>query len=79
MSPQPESITLIRSASDADCPDCVRLMDAMNSTFQSVHAFIIQNRDQRAVNESYLGDLGSLIQAQVVAHRDLCRHQRTHS
>lgn len=75
----PESITLIRSAQDADCRDCERLIGEMNSTFQAVHHFIVTNRDQRAVNEGYLGELGRLIQAQVAAHRDLCKHQRIHA
>ena len=74
----PESAIFSRTASDAECSTCERLLGAMNSTFQAVHDFIIQNRDQRSVNESYLGDLGRLIQAQVVAHRELCKHQRTH-
>jgi hypothetical protein len=79
MSRQPESNTLIRSAVDADCRDCERLIAEMNSSFQAVHHFIVNNRDQRAVNESYLGELGRLIQAQVVAHRELCKHQRIHA
>jgi hypothetical protein len=31
------------------------------------------------VNESYLGDLGRLIQAQVVTHHNLVQHQRDHA
>ena len=77
--PQPESAGLIRSASSPDCDTCVHLIEQMNSTFLAVHAFIIANREQRAVNESYLGELGRLIQAQVAAHRELCKHQRTQS
>jgi hypothetical protein len=44
-----------------------------------VHQYIVTNRDQRAVNESYLGDLGRLIQAQVSAYRKLVNHQRHHA
>jgi len=61
------------------CDSCQRLIEEMNSTFQAVHAYIIANRDQRAVNESYLGDLGRLIQAQVAAYRKLVHHQRRHA
>jgi hypothetical protein len=61
------------------CPTCGELIAAMNSTFQAVHQYIVTNRDQRAVNESYLGDLGRLIQAQVSAYRKLVNHQRHHA
>lgn len=79
----PESLTtdnLSRTIQDAGaCPTCAELIAKMNSTFQAVHQYIIANRDQRAVNESYLGDLGRLIQAQVSAYRKLVNHQRHHA
>ena len=61
------------------CPICAELIAAMNSTFQDVHRYIIDNRDQRAVNESYLGELGGMIQAQIAAYRKLVNHQRQHA
>lgn len=67
------------SASEAGCDVCTSLLEQMNSTFNDVHRFIIANRDQRALNEGYLGDLGTLIQAQVIAHRKLVRHQQQHA
>jgi hypothetical protein len=60
------------------CPACSELIAMMNSTFQAVHDYIIANRDQRSVNESYLGELGRLIQAQIAAYRELANHQRHH-
>jgi hypothetical protein len=60
------------------CPSCSELIATMNSTFQAVHDYIIANRDQRSVNESYLGELGRLIQAQIAAYRALAHHQRQH-
>jgi hypothetical protein len=82
----PESVTplttdnLSRTIHDAGaCPTCSQLITDMNATFQSVHQYIVTNRDQRAVNESYLGDLGRLIQAQVSAYRKLVNHQRHHA
>ena len=81
--PTPPSFTadnLSRSSPEAGaCPQCAELIANMNSTFQAVHDYIIANRDQRAVNEDYLGELGHLIQAQVSAYRTLVNHQRNHA
>jgi hypothetical protein len=67
-----------RSATLAECSVCQKLLAQMNATFREVHQFIINNRDTRDVMESYLGDLGRLIHAQVTAHRKLVHHQNTH-
>lgn len=68
-----------RTIQDAGvCPTCTELIAEMNATFLSVHAYIIANRDQRAVDDGYLGELGRLIQAQVSAYRKLVDHQRRH-
>jgi hypothetical protein len=75
---QIDSAETRRSATLAECDVCQKLLAEMNSTFYAVHEFIIANRDTRAVTESYLGDLGVLIQAQVAAHRKLVHHQNTH-
>jgi len=61
------------------CESCARLIADMHAASMAVHDYIIEHRDERAVNECYLGDLGRLIQAQVVAHRNLVQHQRSHA
>jgi hypothetical protein len=82
----PEPVTpltadnLSRTIQDAGaCPTCAELIATMNSTFEDVHRYILANCDQRAVNESYLGELGRLIQAQIAAYRKLVNHQRHHA
>lgn len=61
------------------CPTCEHLLDALNVTFHDVHDFIIRNYEDRAGNDRYLGELGQLIHAQVVARRTLIHHQQKHS
>ena len=72
------SSTVTESA-ETPCEGCARLLAEMHAASVAVHDYIIAHRDQRAVNESYLGDLGRLIQAQVVTHRNLVQHQRSHA
>jgi hypothetical protein len=72
------SSTIIEPA-EKPCEGCARLIADMDAATMAVHDYIIEHRDQRAVNESYLGDLGRLIQAQVVTHRNLVQHQRSHA
>jgi hypothetical protein len=43
-----------------------------------VHDFILQNYEERAENDGYLGELGRLIHVQVSARRALVSHQGRH-
>jgi hypothetical protein len=61
-----------------ECPDCERMLNEMNDAFLAVHHFVIRNYENRAQDENYLGELGRLIHAQVVARKSLLRHQRIH-
>jgi hypothetical protein len=62
------------------CPQCERLLDELNVSFHSVHDFILRNHEERTEdNDGYLGELGRLIHAQVVARRTLIHHQQKHS
>lgn len=60
------------------CSKCERLLDEMNVTFHNVHRYIILKRDTRNDDDTYLGELGRLIHAQVTARRELVSHQRSH-
>jgi hypothetical protein len=73
------SSSTITEPDETPCGGCARLIADMHAATMAVHDYIIEHRDQRAVNESYLGDLGRLIQAQVVTHRNLVQHQRSHA
>lgn len=62
-----------------ECPQCEHLLDSLNVAFHDVHHFIIRNYEDRSLNDGYLGELGRLIHTQVVARRDLVRHQQKHA
>ena len=61
------------------CPQCEQLLGVLNVAFHDVHNFILCHYADRAENDGYLGELGRLIHAQVVARRDLVRHQQKHA
>ena len=61
------------------CHTCEHLLDELNVAFHGVHDFITRNYEDRADNDGYLGELGRLIHAQVVARRTLIHHQQKHS
>jgi hypothetical protein len=70
---------LQKALRDGVCRTCEQLLDALNVTFHEVHDFIIRNYEDRAEDDRYLGELGRLIHAQVVARRTLIHHQQKHS
>lgn len=63
---------------DDERPECERMLNEMNDAFFAVHHFVIQNYENRSQDDNYLGELGRLIHAQVVARKSLLRHQRVH-
>ena len=70
------SISILRND---QCPRCEQLLDVLNVAFHDVHDFILFHYSGRAENDGYLGELGRLIHAQVVARRDLIHHQQKHA
>lgn len=62
-----------------ECPQCEHLLDVLNVAFHDVHHFILCHYSGRAQNDGYLGELGRLIHTQVIARRELIRHQQKHA
>jgi hypothetical protein len=62
----------------ADCDICNQLHDELTDAIRAVHEYLLLNYECRFDCENYAGDLGHLIQAQLLAHERLVEHQRTH-
>jgi hypothetical protein len=60
------------------CETCDRLHADLNATIYAVHEYIQRYHDRRFEMESYSGDLGHLIQAQLAAHDRVLEHEQGH-
>lgn len=79
-SQSPQTLPTPKTLRNDACPLCERLLDELNVSFHDVHDFILRNYEDRTDdNDGYLGELGRLIHAQVVARRTLIQHQQKHS
>jgi hypothetical protein len=74
-----EDPNLASPASQADCDLCRRLHDELTAAILAVHEYLVQNYECRFECENYSGDLGHLIQAQLLIHDRLVEHERTHA
>jgi hypothetical protein len=74
----PEDPNLSSVGSQESCDICRRLHEELTSAILAVHEYLVQNYECRFDCENYSGELGHLIQAQLLAHDRLVEHERTH-